>query len=101
MIRLDNGPISIDSFAKSTHFEAVFGKGDCLLTGPFNPGFKRILSYSHGGLYRLSGKRIVRDQGRTTSLIKRAAFGTGYYCCYHTVQTNRPDKSNLVLTLKM
>ena len=83
-IRLDNGMtidiegvlyvpdskfnlISVDSITKSTHFEVLFGKNDCLLTDPNNPGFSQVLGYNHGGLYHLASKCIVWDQGQTTN----------------------------------
>ena len=59
--------ISVDSITKSTHFEVLFGKNDCLLTDPNNPGFSQVLGYNHGGLYHLASKCIVWDQGQTTN----------------------------------
>ena len=59
--------VSVDSITKSTHFEILFGKTDCLLTDPNNSEFGQVLGYNHGGLYHLAGKCIVWDQGQTTN----------------------------------
>ena len=59
--------VSVDCITKSTHFEVLFGKTDCLLTDPNNPEFSQVLGYNHGGLYHLAGKCIVWDQGQTTN----------------------------------
>ena len=86
-IRLDNGMtidiegvlyvpdskfnlISVDSITKSTHFEVLFGKTDCLLTDPNNPEFSQVLGYNHGGLYHLAGKCVLWDHGQTTNLTR-------------------------------
>ena len=59
--------VSVDSITKSTHFEVLFGKTDCLLTDPNNPELSQVLGYNHGGLYHLAGKCIVWDRGQTTN----------------------------------
>ena len=59
--------VSVDCITKSTHFEELFGKTDCLLTDPNNPEFRQVLGYNHGGLYHLAGKCIVWDRGQTTN----------------------------------
>ena len=59
--------VSVDSITKSTHFEVLFGKTDCLLMDPNNPEFRQVLGYNHGGLYHLAGKCIVWDRGQTTN----------------------------------
>ena len=51
--------VSVDSITKSTHFEVLFGKTDCLLTDPNYPESSQVLGYNHGGLYHLTGKCIV------------------------------------------
>ena len=59
--------VSVDSVTKSTHFEVLLGKTDCLLMDPNNPEFRQVLGYNHGGLYHLAGKCIVWDHGQTTN----------------------------------
>ena len=62
--------VSVDSITKSTHFEVLFGKTDCLLTDPNNPEFSQVLGYNHGGLYHLAGKCVLWDHGQTTNLTR-------------------------------
>ena len=50
---------SVDCITKSTHFEVLFGKTDCLLSDPNNPEFSQLLGYNHGGLCHFAGKCIV------------------------------------------
>ena len=63
--------VSVDSITKGAHYKILFGKNDCLLTDPNNPGFSQVLGYNHGGLYHLAGKCIVWDQGQTTNSTRK------------------------------
>ena len=59
--------VLVDSFIRGTHFEVLFGNTDYLLTDYNKPISSQVLDYSHGGLYHLAGKCVVRDQGQTTN----------------------------------
>ena len=58
--------VSVDSIAKSTHLEVLFGKDDCLLVDPHNPNFRQVLGYNHEGLYYLAGNCLFEDQNKAT-----------------------------------
>ena len=63
--------VSVDSITKGAHYKILFGKNDCLLTDPNNPGFSQVLGYNHGGLYQLAGKCIVHDHNQTTNSTRK------------------------------
>ena len=58
--------MSVDSIAKSTHLEVLFGKDGCLLVDPHNPNFRQVLGYNHEGLYYPAGKCILENQDKAT-----------------------------------
>lgn len=64
--------VSVDSITKSTHFEALFGKNDYLLTDSLNLEFRRVFGHNYGGLYYLADTCIVWDKGQTTDSTRKS-----------------------------
>ena len=92
--------ISVDSITKSTHFEVLFGKNNCLLTDPDNPGFSQVLGYNHGGLYHLAGKVLYGIRVKQQTQL-RGHFRHWLLLLLLLLYINKLDNSNLVLILKM
>ena len=91
--------VSVDSVTKSTYFEVLFGKTDCLLMDPNNPEFRQVLGYNHGGLYHLAGKCIVWDRGQTTNSTRKPFRHWLLLLLLFCI--SKLDNSNLVLILRM